>query len=260
MLRAHPLERVPRLSVEAFRRDYVLPRTPVVLPQLVSSWPATSSWSLDSLQTRFAMAEVTTIRAEAGRVIMDGDGGAVEKRMPLGEFIDALRGGCRNLYVTTRLNGLPQDIRSDVPPPPHCSQAAWQTGNLWIGPAGTIARIHRDLADNLHAIVRGRKRFTLVSPQHSSGLYPHRLFDAFPNGCRVDIEEPDFALFPKLRSVETLVADLNAGDAIYIPRRWWHHVRTLDLTVSVNYWWADGLRRAVVLAADYFKRARGISR
>ena len=91
-------------------------------------------------------------------------------------------------------------------------------------------------------------------------MYPHHLFDSFPNGCRVDIENPDFAHFPKLEGVETMVAELEEGDAIYIPRRWWHHVRTLETTVSVNYWWADGTRWALVMAADAFKRLRGISR
>jgi [protein]-arginine 3-hydroxylase / protease len=260
MLRAQTLERAPRLPVDAFRRSYVSPRRPVVLPRLVSNWPATHCWSLDYLQRRFATAEVTAIRADAGRVIMDGEKGSVEERMLLGDFIDALRCGRSDLYLTSRLNRLPQAARRDVPPPPHCAAATWQSGNLWIGGAGTIARMHRDLADNLHAVVVGRKRFTLVAPRHSSRLYPHRVYDTFPNGCRVDIEQPDFIHFPKLKGVETLVAELQPGDAIYIPRRWWHHVRTLDLAVSVNYWWADGLCRAVVLAADYVKRVRGISR
>jgi [protein]-arginine 3-hydroxylase / protease len=259
-LRARALERAVQLPVEAFRRGYVSPRRPVVLPRLACAWPASGTWSLDYLQTRYAAAEVTAIRADGGRVIMDADKGSVTERMPLGTFIDALRGGRSDLYLTSRMKALPQEARRDAPPPPYCAEATWQNSNLWIGPAGTVARMHRDLADNIHAVVRGRKRFTLVAPHHSSRLYPHRIFDAFPNGCRVDIENPDFTRFPRLEGVEILVAELQTGDAIYIPRRWWHHVRTLDLTVSVNYWWADGARSAIVLAADYFKRIRGISR
>ena len=81
-----------------------------------------------------------------------------------------------------------------------------------------------------------------------------------PNGCRVDIENPDLARFPRLRGVETMVAELEPGDALYIPRRWWHHVRTLQESVSANYWWATGLRAAVVSGADWYKRLRGVSR
>jgi hypothetical protein len=226
MLRAHTIDRFPQLSVAAFRRGHVLPRRPVVVPRLAASWPATERWSLDYLRERFGDVVVTAIRADAGRVIMDGEKGSFEERMPLARFIDAVRTGSRDLYLTSRLDGLPDGARRDVPPPSYCAQASWQNGNLWIGPAGTIARMHRDLADNLHTVVSGRKRFTLVAPSHSSRLYPHHLFDSFPNGCRVDIENPDFMHFPKLAGVETMVAELEAGDAIYIPRRWWHHVRT----------------------------------
>jgi hypothetical protein len=37
-------------------------------------------------------------------------------------------------------------------------------------------------------------------------------------------------------------------------------VRTLEISASVNYWWASGARQVVVQAADVFKRIRGISR
>jgi ribosomal protein L16 Arg81 hydroxylase len=143
---------------------------------------------------------------------------------------------------------------------PYCADAAWRNSNIWMGGPGTIARMHRDLADNLHIQVFGRKRFTLVAPAQSSMIYPNTLFDKFPNGCRSDIEQPDFDRFPKMRGVEPWIAELDPGDAIYIPRRWWHHVRTLAISMAVNYWWASGRHRFIVQAADYVKRIRGLSR
>ncbi len=36
------------------------------------------------------------------------------------------------------------------------------------------------------------------------------------------------------------VAEVEPGDAIYVPYFWWHHVRTLDdLNILVNFWWSD---------------------
>jgi hypothetical protein len=259
-LAAETIERIAPPSVEAFHRDYVAPRRPVVLRGLTAEWPARCGWSLDYLQRAFALTHVRTFSTDRGRIVMDSPTGAVETPVQLGAFIESLRLGTQERYVTSRLRDLPEALRNDVPPPAYSAGASWQNGNLWIGGAGTVAALHRDMADNLHAVMAGRKRFTLVAPQQSAGLYPNSLFDPFPNGSRVDIEEPDFARFPKLRDVDTLVGELEDGDVIYIPRRWWHHVRTLQTSVSVNFWWARGARHAMVLGADWLKRLRGINR
>jgi hypothetical protein len=259
-LTAEPLERIPAPSVEEFRRGYVVRRHPVVLRGLSGDWPASRQWSLDYLRCTFGRTPVTTIRAQGGRVIMDAKGGAIEEVVRLADFIDSVHAGARDRYMTTSLKGLPESLRRDAPTPAYCAQASWKNGNLWIGPAGTIARLHRDLADNIHVLVRGRKRVTLVSPRQSALVYPNGVLERFPNGCRVDIERPDFVGFPRLREVRSLVTELEPGDAVYIPRGWWHHVRTLETAISVNFWWARGVRKGIVLATDLFKRLRGISR
>jgi hypothetical protein len=56
------------------------------------------------------------------------------------------------------------------------------------------------------------------------------------------------------------VADLREGDTLFIPRSWWHHVRTVERSIAVNHWWSHGVRALVALTADVFKRVRGISR
>ena len=56
----------------------------------------------------------------------------------------------------------------------------------------------------------------------------------------VSFREPDFARFPRFREALSAahVAELEPGDAIYIPPLWWHHVESLDpLNALVNYWW-----------------------
>jgi hypothetical protein len=32
---------------------------------------------------------------------------------------------------------------------------------------------------------------------------------------------------------------LNAGDALFIPKKWWHWVYSFENTLAVNYWWSD---------------------
>ncbi|WP_426806165.1 cupin-like domain-containing protein, partial [Stenotrophomonas sp. SrG] len=58
--------------------------------------------------------------------------------------------------------------------------------------------------------------------------------------CLVFFDRPYFDRHPRFRdalaSAQTAV--LEPGDAIFIPRMWWHHVRSLEpFIVLVRYWW-----------------------
>lgn len=112
---------------------------------------------------------------------------------------------------------------------------------IWIGNAIRVAA-HYDPMDNIACVAAGRRRFTLFPPEQLPNLYVGPL-DVTPAGAAismVELENPDFNRFPKYRQAldAALFADLEPGDAIYIPTLWWHHVQSLDgLNVLVNYWW-----------------------
>lgn len=254
------LARIGLVSAAEFHARYVARRRPVVLAGLVNDWPAVRRWSLDFLSAAHPALPITTAHVENGQVVMDRQRGLIHEPEQLAAFVTALRAGAQDRYLMTPMSGLPEALRADAPPPQYLNAVTVQSAKLWIGPVGMVSSMHRDLADNLHAQVSGRKRFTLVAPQQSACVYPNSFVDSVPNGCRVDIEHPDYARFPQLRDAEMFVAELDPGDVVYIPRGWWHHVRTLDLSISVNFWWARGMRRMLVQGADYIKRVRRISR
>lgn len=122
---------------------------------------------------------------------------------------------------------------------------------LWLGNASTI-QTHHDMSDNIAVVVSGRRRFTLFPPDQVGNLYVGPL-DFTPAGrpiSLVSLDDPDLARFPRFAdALETaLVAELEPGDAIYIPTLWWHHVRaTGPLNLLVNYWWepADMLANGI---------------
>lgn len=112
---------------------------------------------------------------------------------------------------------------------------------IWIGNR-TIASCHFDAPNNLACCVVGRRRFTLFPPDQIFNLYPGP-FEPTPGGqaiSLVDFENPDFARFPRFREALEAgqVADVEPGDAVFIPAMWWHHVRGLSaFNTLVNYWW-----------------------
>ncbi|GAB2526809.1 cupin-like domain-containing protein [Microbulbifer agarilyticus] len=113
--------------------------------------------------------------------------------------------------------------------------------SLWFGNRTRVAA-HFDLPENLACVVAGRRRFTLFPPEQVSNLYPGPL-DFNPAGqsiSMVDFYNPIFDQFPKYRDAlaSAQVAEVYAGDVLYVPSMWWHQVEGLDsLNVLVNYWW-----------------------
>ncbi len=115
---------------------------------------------------------------------------------------------------------------------------------MWLGNAVTAAT-HYDNMDGVNCIVAGRKRFTFFPPDQLSNLYIGPL-DLSPGGqptSLVKVSAPDLQRYPRfaqaLAAAET--ADVEPGDAVFIPNLWWHNVESLEpLNVSINYWWYDG--------------------
>jgi hypothetical protein len=116
---------------------------------------------------------------------------------------------------------------------------------LWLG--GRVrTQIHHDRDHNLACVIAGRRRFVLFPPEQVANLYIGPIENPPPLSI-VDLEAPDFSRFPRFEQAlaTARTAELGPGDALYIPRHWWHHVTSRDpYNAMVNYWWgthAQGL-------------------
>jgi len=112
---------------------------------------------------------------------------------------------------------------------------------LWIGNAAKVAT-HNDPVENVAVVAAGRRRFTLFPPSAEPDLYmgPHHPTPAGARISMVHVTAPDFDRYPRFASALEVaqVAELLPGDAIFIPRDWFHHVEALErFNVLVNYWW-----------------------
>jgi hypothetical protein len=115
------------------------------------------------------------------------------------------------------------------------------TPRLWIGNAAKVAT-HNDAYDNLAVVVAGRRRFTLFPPEQIANLYLGPLHFT-PGGAvvsMVHVTAPDLDRYPRFAAaIEAAeVAELEPGDALFIPYHWYHHVEALErFNMLVNYWW-----------------------
>ncbi len=113
--------------------------------------------------------------------------------------------------------------------------------SFWLGSRSRIAA-HWDLPDNLACCAVGRRRFTLFPPEELENLYVGPLHIT-PSGREislVDLNDPDFDQYPRFRRAleRAQVAELEPGDALFVPSMWWHQVEGIDsFNVLINYWW-----------------------
>lgn len=102
---------------------------------------------------------------------------------------------------------------------------------IWIGNQ-TVVPTHYDQPDNIACCVSGKRRFTLFPPEQIANLYIGPI-DQTPAGqatSLVDIANPDFQKYPKFKQAlkHAQAAELEPGDALFIPSLWWHNVEALD--------------------------------
>ncbi|WP_445191533.1 cupin-like domain-containing protein [Sphingomonas sp. Tas61C01] len=117
---------------------------------------------------------------------------------------------------------------------------------IWIGTAAKVAT-HNDPAENIACVVAGTRRFTLFAPDQVGNLYmgPFHVTPAGTPVSMVHVTRPDLDRFPRFATAldAAQTAEMEPGDAIYIPYGWYHHVEALAaVNMLVNYWW-DPARR-----------------
>jgi Cupin-like domain len=122
---------------------------------------------------------------------------------------------------------------------------------LWLGPRGSVSPLHFDPLDNCLMQHVGRKRVLLYEPKPSSSLGWHyaghdgQQNNTSPVNPEV-LDDDSHQDFQRIKAKYPLFLEgapprmecwLDPGDLLYIPAKWWHHVRSIDTSASVNVWW-----------------------
>ena len=256
MLHPPEITAVQDLNAERFAREIVLPCRPVVLRGLVTSWPVvgaarSSPAALRDYLLKFDCGGQTEAfvgdRSIAGRYFYGAGlkGFNFERRRigfaaALDTMIAALdQDDSPSMY----LGSLPTDryLPGFAAHHPLKIVPATIGSRIWLGHASNVSP-HYDAFDNLACVVAGKRRFTLYPPESIGKLYVGPI-DNTMAGQPVSLaassgaNEADFPLFSEVRD-QALRAELEPGDALYLPKLWWHHVESLSgFNGLINYWW-----------------------
>jgi hypothetical protein len=239
-----------------FMREVVEPCRPVVIKGLVRDWPIVAAGRRspaalrDHLSPLDAGGQIEAFfgaPAIAGKYFYSDDmkGFNFERRRM--KFLEALDTVVANLDVP----GSPSVYAGSVPtneylpgfaalnPMPLLSPTVGP--RVWVGHASNVSP-HYDTLDNLACVAAGTRRFTLFAPDLLDKLYVGPI-DNTMAGQPVSLaasSAPDKDRYPLFEDIkdQALVAELQAGDALYLPKLWWHKVEsTAAFNVLVNYWW-----------------------
>lgn len=258
------MQRIPEwrdLDPRTVRGEVLAGYRPAVLRGLVRSWPAVGcaltspadfSRYLAAFDTGKPVDAILLPPEARGRIAYDDsmDGfNFVRNRLPVSAILEQLMryAGFEDPPAVAVQSALIADCMPgfavENPVPVLDRNVA---ARIWIGNRVTVPA-HFDESMNVACVVAGRRRFTLFPPEQVANLYVGPL-DFAPTGAAMSLvpcDAPDFERFPRFRQAlaAACVAELEPGDAIFIPTLWWHHVESLDptLNVLVNYWWGGSL-------------------
>lgn len=218
---------------------------PIIVSDGLAEWPAFKVWSPQFLASVVGsrLVDVSVSLTGAFRHLPDGSAADPANQFVIRRvaMLDAVE------YIEDELLPQPkyyiaqQDIARDLPellrylrfPRPICSSRI----NLWFGSSGTVTPLHFDMSHNLYAQIYGSKRFRIYAPADKPYLYPYPECSRLSHLSHVDAETPDFKAYPLLANAREISFVLTAGQLLFLPAFWWHHVRAESVAISASQWW-----------------------
>ncbi|BBC29339.1 hypothetical protein SGFS_006330 [Streptomyces graminofaciens] len=208
-------------------------RTPAVFRGLAADWPAVGSWAFPRIATLGPALPVRLVRGnrETTRTeFIHSDLGTYLHQL---SEPPAANGEPLYLKEFDLLKAFPE-LRTELGELPFLSGGGVASRSAWIGPAGARTGLHQDLLDNCAVQITGTKRFLLARPGtvERAGALSAK-YDAWARLSRVGIEE----LAVGGRAVadgHLFVVDLEPGDVLHVPARWWHEVVNLSAGILLS--------------------------
>jgi hypothetical protein len=228
------IEAITNFDSKNFKTKYLNKSNPVVLKGYGNNWPARTKWTLDYLES---LETEKPVSLEIGAINQNETNFV---KQDLSSYIKSVKDGELNgnknpAYLTLfsifeRFPHLKEDIDLSI----FTKYTKRNNTFGWIGPKGTITGFHKDSLNNLLAQVMGKKLVILASPKQTKNMYISEKFELAAISSQVDINNYDQKKHPKIQDVEFFSVVLDPGDVLFIPRGWWHYVRSLDTSISIS--------------------------
>ena len=232
------IEKINDISDNDLKQNYIKRGIPVVLKGKAKNWKAIKKWSPDWLFDNFCNDKIslfdTTIKKNHAP-----DYNVNESTLK--DVLNAIKSGDASKY--SRFNRLlynhPEllnhldwkwlyNMRSTI--------SSGKTFQVFIGGKDTKTTLHAASENNLFTQIYGKKHWYLYPPEYdiifnppiTKSPYFHSLFNP---------EKADYKEFPHTKYITTWECELEAGDILYNPPSWWHHVTNTSDSIGIGFRW-----------------------
>ncbi|TEY40887.1 hypothetical protein BOTCAL_0415g00070 [Botryotinia calthae] len=172
---------------------------------------------------------------------------------PFSLFLSATDPACSlPLYIAqAQIADLPTELQRDLPTPKVVKEAGKgdiYDANIWMGISTSYTPFHKDPNPNLFIQLVSKKRVRLFPPAVGVGIYHHVQQSIGASGIasmrgEEMMEGPERSFLEDRVWGERVIyqgfeVELGPGDALFIPKGWWHSIRSSEsgINASVNWW------------------------
>ena len=120
---------------------------------------------------------------------------------------------------------------------------------MWMSSGGTRSVLHNDDQDNINCLFAGKKRMIFWHPKYRSQITSAEYgwhdqntkpiagggYGAFAKF--IDVDAVDLVKYPGWTELEWYDGDMEPGDCLFIPHKWYHTVASFERNLAINVWW-----------------------
>ena len=241
---------IPRLAQtitrQQFHETFRKTSTPVIIPfeHARALGFVTQATTVEALQKRFPYdpatggAPKTYNKYSLTKATVDWGPAvyAIANDAKLEKIAVGVRNFPRNLHMSSRNLAV-----MGVSRPPYVQKQRLQAASAWFGTSTSDTKFHHDCCDNFVMMIVGTKRWFIAPPTDWRTLRPVRCEGDNQSLCWANVPYPNAKDLPDdkqqiVDALNSIVIDLKAGEMLYLPAGWWHHITNLGPTVMMNHW------------------------
>ena len=231
------------LSLESFIADHLQRGSPVVIRGLVDCWEACELWKhTEFWKTHFGHRWVPV---ELGSYAQDGFRMEI---MKMEDYVNLVvskvhtSGGADTAYLAQHdiFSQIPSLEEDALPVPDYCYTGpdGLVKRSFFFSPPSVCSPLHTDPTDNMMCMVVGRKFVKLFPPYEADKLYlKDTVSVSLTSHLPMDLltNPPDQTSFSRFYEASSMSTILGPGDALFIPKGWFHFVKSLSGAINIAH-------------------------